>query len=126
MDFARIDHDGVQIVPGNVEKFIDQLFQPVGFVQGDADVLFPEFLGQRGRFVQQAEITDHGGQRGFQIMGQVGDEIVLLPGFLGKQPFFFQGSFPQLPDQKTDGGKFTGKQRKVRICLFQIGGKLAG
>ena len=65
-----------QAEPGDLEELVHQLLQPQGLFQGDAGVAGP---GGRAdvRFVhQQVQIADHAGERGFQIVGQIDDQIV--------------------------------------------------
>ena len=68
----------------DVEKLVDELLQPLRLVQGHPGVPGPEGGGDIGLVPQEGEIADDAGQRGFQVVGQIDDQVVFpllrLPG----------------------------------------------
>ena len=60
----------LKVIPGDFEKFVDQLFQPVGLVQCDMRISGLLFGRHVRGFIQKAEITDDRGQRCFSDHGQ--------------------------------------------------------
>ena len=71
----------LEVIPGDVEKLVDESLQPLGLVQGDVGVLFPLLPGHIRYLVQQAQVADDRGQGRFQVVGQVGNQVV-FPGCL--------------------------------------------
>ena len=59
---------------GGLHQVLGQLFQPLGFPVQHADVLQCPGVLDIGLF-QQVHIVDDGGERGFQVVGHVGDEL---------------------------------------------------
>ena len=68
--------DGLQIKASDIEEFVDQLLQPVRFVQRDGGILGALLHRQVGRFLQQAQIADHRSERCFQIVRQIHHQVV--------------------------------------------------
>ena len=99
-----------EVEPGDLEKFVDQVFQPLGLVQGDAGVPGPQFGADLGFVLQQGQIADDAGQRGFQVMGQVHDQVVFpllrFPGSGGIGQGFLPGQFQPHFRFRQGGGKF--------------------
>ena len=73
--FFQNHSSGIQVIQG--KKAVGQLGQPVGFVQDDMQIFFIHL--RRNRSVQHGlQIAVDGGQRGAEIVGDVGDEFFLV------------------------------------------------
>ncbi len=109
IDSAVFQSHAGQAVFCNFQKFIDQLLQPFRLGQGDGEIFFPQLLGELPFVPQQMEIADRGGQRCFQVMGQIHNQIVFP--LLGGQHIAFLPVNPEL--------------RRVQLPLYgqQLGGQ---
>jgi hypothetical protein len=103
---------------GYLEEFVDELLQPLRFAERDVGIP----LAQRRRDIflvlQEREIPDDGGQRRFQVMRQVDDQVVLpllrlLRGSGVPQRFVFQRFLCS-----SIGWSGAGKAQRV-ICRLQ-------
>ena len=82
---AAVQFDVRKVKAGNIKKFVDQIFQPFGFVQRNASITGTQFRRNLGLITKEGQVSDDAGQRCFQVVGQVDDQIVFaLFGFPGK------------------------------------------
>ena len=65
-----------EVEAGDLEKFIDEIFQPQGLVQCDTGVAGAGRCGQVWLLLQQGQVADDAGQRGLEVVGQVDHQIV--------------------------------------------------
>ena len=65
------------MIAGDLEELIDEPFQPVGLFQRNVGEPGALRFRQSLSLVQQAEIADHAGQRRFDVVSQIDDQIVL-------------------------------------------------
>lgn len=65
-----------QVKAGDLKKFVDQPLQPLRFAQGDAGIFGPHGRAEVRLVPQQGQIADDTGQRRFQVVGQVDDQVI--------------------------------------------------
>ena len=58
------------------KKFVDQLLQPLGLVEGNAGVFGPKLRRDLGFILQEGEISDDAGERRLQVMGQIDNQVI--------------------------------------------------
>ena len=65
-----------EVHPGDVEKFADELLQPLGLVQGDARIFGPLLRRESRLVVEQVEVAQHRGERGLEVVGQESHQVL--------------------------------------------------
>ena len=84
-----------QLETGDLEKFIDEFFQPLRLFQSDAGIFCTQFRRDIRLILHEGKVADHAGQRRFQVVCQIDDQIIfaLFRLFCGK--CILIGRFPQ-------------------------------
>ena len=84
VDVAAREHDVVEVEAGDVEELLDERIQAMRLVQGDAGKTGALLGGKVGRLLQQRQVAHHTGERGLEVVGEVGDEVVLAAGLVAQ------------------------------------------
>ena len=113
-----------KIEPRDVEKFVDEILQPFGFVQRDAGVPRPHLWRDLRLIPQKRQIADHTGQRRFQVVRQVDDQVVFallgLTGDGGVALHLLAGQ----PQFGLGGGQHVGQVGRGGVRVHQAAGGL--
>ena len=82
IDGSELKRQVRQIKAGDFKKFVNQLFETLGFVEGDSRVPGAQ-LRRNLRFIaQKRQVADHACQRRLKVMREIYDEVVFsLLGF---------------------------------------------
>ena len=76
IQFLFFQENILEIILGDLKKFLDQPLQPFGLFQGNVGILFLLGLRHIRGLVKKGQIPQDRSQRGFQIMGKVCDQII--------------------------------------------------
>ncbi len=69
--------DGLQVESGDLEKLLYQALQAHRAIAGDGDVALFGVIRQLWSFAEQVEIAYHRSHRRPQVVGQVGNQLIL-------------------------------------------------
>ena len=72
-----VDGDLLGVVAGDLKKFGDHFLQPPGFFQRDVYILGPLLRRQLRHLLQQIQVSQHGGQRGADVVSQIQNQLIL-------------------------------------------------
>ena len=88
VDGHQINRGAVLLNLGVFKQVLNQVLHLLGLVVGDVGVLDDVFFGLVLVVFNQAQVADDRGQRGPQVVGNVGDQLVLG---LFRRPFLLHG-----------------------------------
>lgn len=74
----------LEVVARDVKELADEPLEATSLVEGDAHVPAALLGGHVGHLVEQREVSDDRGERRPEVMGKIGDEVVLSRRLLGE------------------------------------------